>query len=102
MGAEGELVDVVGEIECAVVEMCLSAGFHIAVSSSRDVEVTLDFVGFDAAVDATGVDLFAALEFGAAGEFVAAVFAAMGEDVVDMGIVLFGSAAAFEVGVFLR
>ena len=55
MRTEGELVDVVREVEGGVVEMVGRAEFHVSVSTGGDVEVALDFVAFEGAVDAAAV-----------------------------------------------
>jgi len=63
MRAETELVDMVAEIECCVIEMLASTRLEIAVSPGRDVEVALDFVPFETSVYPAGIDRLASLQF---------------------------------------
>ena len=69
MRSETELVDMVAEIECCVVQVLVSTRLEVAVPPRRDVEVTLDFVPFDTPVYPACVDLLASLQFWGTGEF---------------------------------
>ena len=91
MGAEAEFVDLVAEVEGFVAEVLLAAEFHVAVAAGRDVEVALDFVAFEGAVDAAGVGCFPAVEFGGFLELFRWVGSHVAEDVGDVLVFFFGS-----------
>lgn len=90
MRAKAQLVDVVAEIEPSVVQVCLHPKLHVPVASGGDVEVALDLVALEGAVDATAVDLHLALQPGRAREFAPFVLAHVAQDVADVGILLLG------------
>ena len=89
MRTEGELVDVVREVEGLVVEMVVRAPFHVSVPAGGDVEVALDFVALERAVDPTAILDRRARDARRVGEFAGWVGAHVPQDVRDMRVLLF-------------
>lgn len=90
MRAEAELVDVVAEVEDRVVQVRLQAQFHVSVAARGDVEVALNFVPLEGAVDATGVDGHLARDARRLGELLRLVLAHVAQHVADVRVLLFG------------
>ena len=91
--AEAEFVDVVGEVEQAVVQVRLHAELHVPVPAGRDVEVTLHLVALETAVDATAVDRRALGQTRGFLKLAPFVLAHVAQDVSDVRVFLLGPLA---------
>lgn len=91
--AKRELVDMVAEVERLVVQMRLHAKLHVPVPSGRDVEITLDLVPLQGAVDAAAVDGRALGQLGRLLELAAFVLAHVAQHVADVRVLLLGALA---------
>lgn len=74
--------------------MLLPPKLHVSVAAGGDVEVALDFVSLEGAIDAAGVGRFPAVEFGCFLEFLRRVVPHVAEDVGDVLVFFFGAEAS--------
>lgn len=91
--AEAEFVDVVREVERAVVQVLLQPELHVPVPARRDVEVPLDLVALEAAVDPARVRGSAARHARRFGELATRVFSHVSQNVRDVRVFLLGPLA---------
>ena len=88
MWPEGQLVDVVAEIEQLMVEVLLHPELHVPVPARRDVEVALHLVALERAVDAAAVDRRPPRQFRRLLEFLVLVLAHVAQHMPNMRVFL--------------